>query len=68
MRIPEFSKEDARSFTMDVQPDVATALKVFVTRKQTGAPVNEFLFVIDDSGHSDRATYRAAFNAPGEAK
>lgn len=68
MRIPEFSKEDARSFTMDVQPDVATALKVFVTRKQTGAAVNEFLFVIEDPEHSDRATYRAAFNAPGEAK
>ena len=68
MRIPEFGKEDARSFTVDAQPDVATSLKVFVTRKQTGAAVNEFLFVIEDADHSNRATYRAAFNAPGDVK
>ena len=66
MRIPELSKTEARNFTIDAAPDAVTALKVFLTRKQTGAAVNEFLFSIEDEGHSDRATYRAAFNAPGE--
>ncbi|MCA2412126.1 cytochrome c oxidase accessory protein CcoG [Rhizobium leguminosarum] len=68
MRIPEFGKEDARSFTVHAEPDAATTLKVFVTRKPTGAAINEFLFVIEDTDHADRATYRAAFNAPGDIK
>jgi len=68
MRIPELGKEEVRSFTIDAAPDVATTLKVFVTRKPTGTAVNEFLFTIEDADHGDRATYRAAFNAPGDAK
>ena len=68
MRIPEFGRQDGRSFTVHAEPDAATTLKVFVTRKPDGAEINKFLFVIEDMGHSDRATYRAAFNAPGEVK
>ncbi|MBA1346144.1 cytochrome c oxidase accessory protein CcoG [Rhizobium laguerreae] len=68
MRIPEVGKEDARSFTVHAEPDAATTLKIFVTRKPTGAATNEFLFVIEDTEHADRATYRAAFNAPGDIK
>ncbi|MFP3637230.1 FixG Ig-like domain-containing protein, partial [Bacillus sp. SIMBA_033] len=33
MRIPELSKDDVRSFTLDAAPDAATTIKVFVTRK-----------------------------------
>ncbi|MBX4927437.1 cytochrome c oxidase accessory protein CcoG [Rhizobium binae] len=68
MRIPEFGRQDGRSFTVHAEPDAATTLKVFVTRKPDGAEINEFLFVIEDTGHADRATYRAAFNAPGDVK
>ena len=68
MRIPEFGKEDARRFTVHAEPDAAKTLKVFVTRKPTGAAINEFLFVIEDTDRADRATYRAAFNAPGDTK
>ncbi|MGO8572797.1 cytochrome c oxidase accessory protein CcoG, partial [Rhizobium ruizarguesonis] len=56
------------SFTVHAEPDAATTLKVFVTRKPTGAAINEFLFVIEDTDHADRATYLAAFNAPGDIK
>ncbi|MBY3178831.1 cytochrome c oxidase accessory protein CcoG [Rhizobium leguminosarum] len=68
MRIPAFGKEAARNFTVHAEPDAATTLKVFVTREPTGAAINEFLFVIEDTNHADRATYRAAFNAPGDIK
>ncbi|ANL56035.1 cytochrome c oxidase accessory protein CcoG [Rhizobium phaseoli] len=72
MRIPEFGRQDARSFTAHVEPDAATTLKVFVTRAPDGAEINEFLFVIEDigqdAGQADRASYRAAFNAPGDVK
>jgi cytochrome c oxidase accessory protein FixG len=68
MRIPEYSKVEGRSFTIDAEPDVATSLKVFVTQKQASAAITNFLFVVEDVDHSDRATYRAAFNAPGDPK
>ncbi|MBP2449566.1 cytochrome c oxidase accessory protein CcoG [Rhizobium leguminosarum] len=68
MRIPEFGRQDGRSFTVHAEPDAATTLKVFVTRKPDGAAINEFLFVIEDTDLADRATYRAAFNAPGDVK
>lgn len=68
MRIPELSKTDGRTFTIDAEPDAATTIKVFVTWKQSGSATNEFLFVVDDADHADRATYRAAFNSPGDEK
>ncbi len=68
MRIPELGKLESRSFTIDAASDAATTLKVFVTRHASNAPVSEFLLSIEDEGHSDRATYRAAFNTPGAAQ
>jgi polyferredoxin len=68
MRIPELSKTDGRTFTIDAEPDAATTIKVFVTWKRSGSATNEFLFVVDDADHADRATYRAAFNSPGDEK
>ena len=68
MRIPERGMNDARSFVIDAAPDVATTIKVFVTKRDAGNSVNEFLFSIEDDKHSDRATYRAAFNSPGDPK
>jgi polyferredoxin len=68
MRIPEFSRDEGRSFTIDAEPDVATTLKVFVTNRKKSAAISEFLFVVEDAEHSDRATYRAAFNTPGGTK
>ncbi|OCJ08008.1 cytochrome c oxidase accessory protein CcoG [Rhizobium sp. AC44/96] len=67
MRIPELGKDEGRSFTIDTAPDAATTLKVFVTDRPGGG-TNELLFVVEDADHSDRATYRAAFNTPGDAK
>jgi len=66
MRIPEIGRDDARSFTLDAAPDAATTVKVFITRRPTAAAVDEFLFTIEEPGGTDRATYRAAFNAPGD--
>ncbi|MFL5020402.1 MAG: cytochrome c oxidase accessory protein CcoG [Rhizobium sp.] len=68
MRIPELGKEDARAFTIEAAPDVATTVKVFVTSKPSAAAVAEFLFAIEDAAHADRATYRAAFNSPGDTR
>ncbi|WP_168880160.1 cytochrome c oxidase accessory protein CcoG [Rhizobium sp. P28RR-XV] len=68
MRIPEFGMNDGRSFVLKAAPDAATTVKVFVTRPAASARPSEFLFAIEDEGHEDRATYRAAFNSPGGAK
>ncbi|AYG76941.1 MULTISPECIES: cytochrome c oxidase accessory protein CcoG [Rhizobium] len=68
MKIPELSKEEGRHFTVDVDPDAATSLKVFVTQKAKPETIKEFLFVIEDENHADRATHRAAFNVPGAPK
>jgi len=67
MRIAELGNKDGRSFTLDVAPDAATSLKVFVTLDPKAVKADGFLFVIEADDHSDRATYRAAFNAPGDA-
>jgi cytochrome c oxidase accessory protein FixG len=68
MRIPELGKEEGRRFTIDAAPDAVKTVKVFVTRKPTSSAVSEFLFSIEDADHADRATYRAAFNAPGDVR
>lgn len=68
MRIPELGKEEGRRFTIDAAPDAVTTVKVFITRKPTSSAVSEFLFSIEDADHADRATYRAAFNAPGDVR
>ncbi|MEK1897438.1 MAG: cytochrome c oxidase accessory protein CcoG [Rhizobium sp.] len=68
MRIPELSKEDARTFTIDAGPDAATSLKVFVTRHAHGDATSGFLFIAEDGEHQDRAIYKAAFNSPGETQ
>ncbi len=68
MRVSELGRQEGRTFTIDAAPDAATTLKVFVTRHADSVPVSEFLFSIEDDGHSDRATYRAAFNTPGAAQ
>ncbi|MGO7020384.1 cytochrome c oxidase accessory protein CcoG [Rhizobium leguminosarum] len=68
MRIPELGKSEARTFTIDAAPDVATTLKVFVTNRTGADVIDEFLFTVEDSEHADRATYRAAFNSPGAAR
>jgi cytochrome c oxidase accessory protein FixG len=68
MRIPELGKSEARTFTIDAAPDVATTLKVFVTSRTGADVIDEFLFTVEDSEHADRATYRAAFNSPGAAR
>jgi cytochrome c oxidase accessory protein FixG len=68
MKIPELSAAEDRSFLIAAQPDSATTLKVFVTRKAPGGEVNEFLLLADDTEGTDHASYKAAFNAPGGSK
>jgi cytochrome c oxidase accessory protein FixG len=68
MRIAELGKDDARSFTLEAAPDAATSLKVFVTLDPKAAKMDGFLFIVEAEDHSDRATYRAAFNAPGDVQ
>jgi cytochrome c oxidase accessory protein FixG len=68
MRIPELSREDARTFTIEAGPDAATSIKVFVTHHSKGDVAKGFLFMADDSEHRDRAIYKAAFNSPGETQ
>ncbi|RWX80771.1 cytochrome c oxidase accessory protein CcoG [Neorhizobium lilium] len=68
MRIAELGRQEGRSFIIDAAPDAATSLKVFVTLNPNAARAEGFLFVLEAEDHSDRATYRAAFNAPGDVQ
>jgi cytochrome c oxidase accessory protein FixG len=66
MRVAELGKDSGRSFTIDVTPDAATNLKVFITLDPKVTTSDSFLFVAEAEDHSDKATYRAAFNVPGD--
>ena len=68
MRVAELGKESGRSFTVDATPDAATNLRVFVTLDPKVTTSGSFLFVAEAEDHSDRATYRAAFNVPGDSR
>ncbi|PCK78144.1 cytochrome c oxidase accessory protein CcoG [Rhizobium sophoriradicis] len=68
MKIPQLSAAEGRHFSVQAEPDAATALKVFVTRQTEDRTVREFQFVIADAKHSGQATYHAAFNTPGAPK
>ena len=66
MRIPELSGVDARVFQIDVKPDEATAVKVFVTLPKAAVPKRnaEFRFIAEDKPSHERDVYKANFNVP----
>jgi cytochrome c oxidase accessory protein FixG len=68
MKIPELSAAEGRTFEIQVPPDSARSLKVFVTRRPSGKAVNEFLFLARDAEGTEHASYKAAFNTPGARK
>ncbi len=68
MKINGINQPPARSFTVSVEPDEATTLKVFVTL--AGDKVEddnqEFQFIAKDQGSDERDVYEAVFMGPGE--
>jgi len=70
MKINGINQPAARSFTVSVEPDEATTLKVFVTLsgdKVTDAN-QSFQFVAQDIGSHERDVYDAVFIGPGAKK
>ncbi|NBB47695.1 cytochrome c oxidase accessory protein CcoG [Rhizobium sp. CRIBSB] len=68
MKINGINQPPARAFTVSVEPDEATTLKVFVTL--AGDKVEddnqEFQFIAQDKGSDERDVYEAVFMGPGE--
>mgnify|MGYP000152590704 CR=1 FL=1 len=70
MKINGINQPAARTFTVSVEPDEATTLKVFVTL--AGDKVTDdnqdFQFVAQDTGSDERDVYDAVFMGPGAKK
>ncbi|ASY63349.1 Type cbb3 cytochrome oxidase biogenesis protein CcoG, involved in Cu oxidation [Sinorhizobium sojae CCBAU 05684] len=67
MRIAGQSPGDGRSFTIAVDPDKVTPLKVFVTlpKNRLDEAEDGFSLVVEDPSSNERDTYQANFNQPG---
>ncbi|MCA1405285.1 cytochrome c oxidase accessory protein CcoG [Ensifer sp. IC3342] len=70
MRIAGQASGDGRRFTVGVDPDKVTALKVFVTLpKENLAEADEgFILRAEDPSSHERDVYQANFNRPGAAR
>ena len=70
MKINGIDQPIGQSITLSVEPDEATALKVFVTLpgNQVSWTSEEFDFVAKDANGDDTAIYKAVFNGPGVKK
>src|SRR5690606_23443467 len=70
MKINGLTSDNDRQFTVSVDPDKATTLKVFVTVPPDALPDgNEgFGFLAEDNSSHERDTYDAVFNAPERSK
>lgn len=68
MKINGINQPPARSFTVSVEPDEATTLKVFVTLAgdRVEDDNQEFQFIAKDQGSDERDVYEAVFMGPGE--
>ncbi|MDI6836599.1 MAG: cytochrome c oxidase accessory protein CcoG, partial [Rhizobiaceae bacterium] len=68
MRVNGMSEVDVRSFVVNVEPDEATTLKVFVTvpADEIESKVESFHFDVKDVDSAEADSYKAVFNAPGE--
>ncbi|CAD7022915.1 cytochrome c oxidase accessory protein CcoG [Pseudorhizobium endolithicum] len=66
MKINGLTSEDDRQFAISVDPDKATALKVFVTLPADALPDGSdgFSFVAEDRSSHERDRYDATFYAP----
>jgi IG-like fold at C-terminal of FixG, putative oxidoreductase len=68
MKIPTVSADYSdRVFAIQVEPDKATTLKVFVTlpKEALGAARQGFRFIAEDPASHERDVYQASFNYPG---
>ncbi|MCA1493809.1 cytochrome c oxidase accessory protein CcoG [Sinorhizobium alkalisoli] len=67
MRIADQATGDGRSFTIAVDPDKVTPLKVFVTLPKDSLAEAEdgFSLVVEDPSSHERDIYQANFNQPG---
>ncbi|KPF44203.1 cytochrome c oxidase accessory protein CcoG [Rhizobium sp. AAP43] len=70
MKINGVSETPARSFTVSVEPDEATTLKVFVTMagKMVTNEKQDLRFVAKDVASDEQAIYDAVFIGPGAKK
>ncbi|MDH4441982.1 MAG: cytochrome c oxidase accessory protein CcoG [Rhizobium sp.] len=70
MKINGVNEPPARTFTVSVEPDEATALKVFVTLPAAFAKdqTQDVRFIAKDKNSDERDVYTAIFNAPGAKK
>lgn len=70
MKISGISDTPDRLFAVPVDPDKATALKVFVTLPPgaIAGEATDFYFVAEDRSSHERDVYKAVFNAPGAKK
>jgi cytochrome c oxidase accessory protein FixG len=68
MKIPAVSADYSdRVFAIQVEPDKATTLKVFVTlpKEALGDATDGFRFIAEDPASHERDVYQASFNSPG---
>ena len=70
MKINGINEAPGRTFTVSVEPDEATTLKVFVTMPgdKIASDAENVQFIAKDTASSEQDTYTAVFNAPGAKK
>ncbi|KQW28617.1 cytochrome c oxidase accessory protein CcoG [Rhizobium sp. Root274] len=70
MKINGVNEPPARTFTVSVEPDEATTLKVFVTlpAEYAKSATQEVTFIAKDKDSAEQDNYTAIFNAPGAKK
>ena len=70
MKINGLVSDDDRTFAVSVDPDKATALKVFVTLPAAAIDQSHesFSFIAQDRSSHERDSYSATFNAPEARK
>ncbi len=70
MKINGLTSDDNRQFAVSVEPDKATALKVFVTVPANALPDGSdgFSFIAEDRSSHERDHYDATFYAPEDGK
>ncbi|MFA7414941.1 MAG: cytochrome c oxidase accessory protein CcoG [Rhizobium sp.] len=70
MQINGVSEEPRRSFTVSVEPDEVTTLKIFVTLPGSAVAWDSehFHFIAKDENSDETDSYKAVFNGPGVRK
>ncbi|MCM2474886.1 cytochrome c oxidase accessory protein CcoG [Rhizobium sp. CG5] len=70
MKVNGLAADEVRSFSVSVEPDEATTLKVFVTMPgdQVAWTSEEFRVIAKDAASEEQDVYTAVFNGPGVKK